>query len=47
MDGTLEAVEDVRYSAKSYLKGFVVAVATDFAGFHWLLHNANLVIKDE
>ena len=43
MDCTLKAVENVSCSAKSNLKGLVVAVAANFTGSHrtWLLFLAN------
>lgn len=37
MDRTLEAVENVRGSAQSDVKSFIVSIAANFAGFHCAL----------
>jgi hypothetical protein len=41
MDSALEAVEDVRATAESDLKGLVVSVAANFTGFHDVLREVN------
>jgi hypothetical protein len=43
VDRTFKAIENVRYSAQRYLKGLVVGVATNFTGFHRLLHGTELL----